>query len=107
MKQLKQCGSCEHIFKNFKGKDRVCPRCFSGNWVYGYIDDYIQENPEGFKDFIINAEDIEVYGDDGRAIIRAFADKLALSCRPMEELNDKANLEFLRDEINFILEYEL
>lgn len=34
---IKQCGSCERTFRKF-GKGRICPYCFSGNWVYGYID---------------------------------------------------------------------
>lgn len=36
--RIKQCGSCEKVFKKFKDK-RECPYCFSGNWVYGYIDE--------------------------------------------------------------------
>lgn len=57
------------------------------------------------KDFIIKAEDIEVYGDDLRAVIRAFADKLS----PLEitEQNDKNNLDWLANEIKWILDYEL
>jgi len=37
--RIKQCGSCEKIFKKFKDNRRECPYCFSGNWVYGYIDE--------------------------------------------------------------------
>ena len=38
--RIKQCCSCEKVFKKFKKeKERVCPYCFSGNWVYGYIDE--------------------------------------------------------------------
>jgi hypothetical protein len=36
--RIKQCGSCEGTFKKF-GIGRTCPHCFSGNWVYGYIDE--------------------------------------------------------------------
>lgn len=32
--RIKQCGSCENVFR----KGRECPKCGSGNWVYGYID---------------------------------------------------------------------
>ena len=52
------------------------------------------------KDFIIKKEEIAIYGDDIRAIIRAFADKITQG-------TDKENLEFLLNEINFILKYEL
>lgn len=31
-----QCGSCEQI--SAKPKNGNCPKCGSGNWVYGYID---------------------------------------------------------------------
>ena len=56
--------------------------------------------------FIIEEEDILKYGDDIRAIIRAVADKIA-SISSQEELNDKNNLEYLKQEIDFILNYEL
>lgn len=58
------------------------------------------------KDFIIKVKEIEVYGDECRALIRAFADKIA-ERTSQEDLNDKNNLEYLRDEIDFILNYEL
>jgi len=53
------------------------------------------------KDFIIKKEDIECYGDDERAIIRAFCERIA------ELETDKENLEYVINEINFILQYEL
>ena len=59
----------------------------------------------GMKDFIIKKEDIEIYGDDLRAIIRAFADKIGINS--LEDFNDKNNLEYLLNEIKFILEHEL
>lgn len=36
-RRLKQCCSCEKTFTVLK--DRECPYCGSGNWVFGYIDD--------------------------------------------------------------------
>ncbi len=40
--KLKQCVSCEHVFR-LLDDGMYCPRCKSGNWVYGYIDDYIEK----------------------------------------------------------------
>jgi Zn finger protein HypA/HybF involved in hydrogenase expression len=34
----KQCCSCEQVFTKLK-EDNYCPNCYSGNWVYGYIDE--------------------------------------------------------------------
>lgn len=34
---IKQCCTCEHVFK--KSKEFKCPECNSGNWVFGYLDD--------------------------------------------------------------------
>jgi len=53
------------------------------------------------KKFVIEKEDIEIYGDDGRAIIRAFCDKIG------DKGSDKENLEYVMEEIKYILEYEL
>tara|TARA_R110000744_G_scaffold2344_11_gene9556 strand:+ start:2897 stop:3025 length:129 start_codon:yes stop_codon:yes gene_type:complete len=36
--QIKQCGSCENVFNKLK-EEMYCPNCYSGNWVYGYIDE--------------------------------------------------------------------
>ena len=32
-----QCGSCEHTFKRLN--KNCCPKCSSGNWVKGFLDD--------------------------------------------------------------------
>ena len=37
MKRRIQCGSCEQVSLKDEKKDD-CPKCGSGNWVYGYID---------------------------------------------------------------------
>jgi len=58
------------------------------------------------KDFIIKQEEINIYGNDIRAVIRAFADRIA-EITNQDNLNDKNNLEYLLNEIKFILEYEL
>ena len=68
-----------------------------------FVDEELTDDKE--KDFIIEKEEIEVYGDDGRAVIRAFADRMNLSKE--EELTDRGQLEGLINEINYILEYEL
>ena len=41
------------------------------------------------------------YGDDTRALIRVFADKIGHS------KDNKKNLKYLKQEIDFILEYEV
>ena len=51
---------------------------------------------------LITEEDIIPYGDDLRAIIRAFADKFS----NVENNNIKA-LKWLKQEIDFILQYEV
>lgn len=33
-----QCCTCENYFEKLTG-DRCCPKCGSGNWVHGYIDE--------------------------------------------------------------------
>jgi Zn finger protein HypA/HybF involved in hydrogenase expression len=33
-----QCGSCEQEF-NKLAKGRICPKCKSGNWLFGCIDE--------------------------------------------------------------------
>jgi Zn finger protein HypA/HybF involved in hydrogenase expression len=38
-KKMIQCGSCEEI-SDSPDENNECPKCHSGNWVYGYIDDY-------------------------------------------------------------------
>jgi len=53
------------------------------------------------KDFVIQKELIESFGDDKRAIIRAFCERIA------ELETDKENLEYVIKEIDFILRYEL
>ena len=58
------------------------------------------------QDFIMKEEDIEVYGDDVTALIRAFADRIA-SIVSLENQTDKDNLEYLKNEIEHILKYEL
>lgn len=44
--KIKQCCSCEKVFKRFKsnrtGIYGLCPYCFSGNWVYGFIDENLR-----------------------------------------------------------------
>jgi len=36
-KKIKQCGTCEKVFKKLKNNE--CPFCKSGNWIYGFLDD--------------------------------------------------------------------
>jgi hypothetical protein len=43
--KIKQCCTCGKVFAKHDGK--VCPVCFSGNWVYGYIDKPKVEVPDG------------------------------------------------------------
>jgi rubrerythrin len=38
-----QCCSCEKVFKHTDA-DNCCPYCGSGNWVFGFIDDYISQD---------------------------------------------------------------
>lgn len=61
------------------------------------------------KDFIITVDEILNYGDDARAIIRAFADKIDLSILEQQgkPSSNKDNLEALVNEIMFILRYEI
>lgn len=61
------------------------------------------EMDEELKDFIISKNEIEPYGDDLRAVIRAFADKIT----PEASLKNKNNLVWLANEIKFILAYEV
>ena len=53
------------------------------------------------QDFVIKQNEYGIYGDDLRAIIRAVTDKLGR----ME--TDKENLEWLLNEGEYILQYEL
>ena len=46
---LLQCTSCENVFDEVELTDaQECPKCFSGNWVYGHIDD--EEDTGGADD---------------------------------------------------------
>lgn len=57
-------------------------------------------------DFIIKKEDIKHYGDDLRAVIRAFADEVNRLGNIFKE-NNKTNLKYIKEEIDFILKYEM
>jgi len=59
------------------------------------------------ENIIIKQADIEQYGDDLRAVIRAFADIIANHTLKPHNRNDKNNLEYLINEINYIIKYEL
>lgn len=58
----------------------------------------------------ITNKDIEVYGDDVRALIRAFAEKIVKSINYHTLINDYDEIKaltYIRDEINWILKYDL
>jgi len=63
---------------------------------YGFVVDWKTDK----KEIKITKKDTEPYGDDLRAIIRAFADKIF-------DKDNKKNLELLKEEIEFILNYEI
>jgi hypothetical protein len=46
---LANCGSCEQYFIANKEAGTDCPHCFSGNWVYGCIDEPEPENSPAKK----------------------------------------------------------
>ena len=51
---VKQCMTCEKTFESHNGE--CCPHCFSGDWVYGTLEDPV-DMKEVYKQFAKEGSD--------------------------------------------------